>query len=158
MALNFAATDPAHTVPGRPQMQIDHRLLADAYCLGTLERANLLLHRHATVGWLILVPDTDARDWHELDDAEYERINDQIRHLCRWTAVWFDADKMNVATLGNKVAQMHVHIVARHRDDACWPAPVWGHLPEADIGYDEAAVANLRSALTRDLGLATAVP
>lgn len=158
MALNSAATHAGHAMPGRrSRMTIDQRLLADTHCLGTLERASLLLHRHAAVGWLILVPDTDACDWHELDDAEYERVNNQIRALCGWAAGWFDADKMNIATLGNEVAQMHVHIIARHRDDACWPTPIWGHLPETGIGYDEATVTGLRSALARDLGLATAV-
>jgi len=27
------------------------------------------------------------------------------------------------------VSQLHVHIVARRRDDAAWPRPVWGALP-----------------------------
>ncbi len=134
-------------------MNVDERLLADCHRLGTLERATVLLHRNAAVGWLILVPDTGAEDWHELDDAEYERVNAQIRALCGWSAEWFDADKMNVATLGNQVAQMHVHIIARQRNDACWPAPVWGRLPESNSGYDEATVAGLRAALARDLRL-----
>ena len=134
-------------------MNIDERLLDDCHRLGTLERATVLLHRHTAVGWLILVPDADAQDWHELDDAEHERVNGQIRALCGWAAEWFDADKMNVATLGNQVPQMHVHIIARQRDDACWPAPVWGRLPSDDQGYDKASVANLRAALARDLRL-----
>ena len=28
--------------------------------------------------------------------------------------------------IGNVVPQMHVHVVARHRDDADWPDPIWG--------------------------------
>lgn len=134
-------------------MEIDDRLLADTHRLGTLERATVLLHHHTAVGWLILVPDTDAQDWHELDDAEYERINSQVRALCGWAAEWFAADKMNVAALGNQVAQMHIHIVARHRDDACWPEPVWGRLPQANIGYDETNITALRENLAHDLRL-----
>ena len=153
MPAHSAAAERGSVTAGRPQMKIDDRLLADCHRLGTLERATVLLHRHAAVGWLILVPDTDARDWHELDDAECQRVNEQIRALCGWAADWFDADKMNVATLGNQVAQMHVHIIARHESDACWPAPVWGRLPEDDLGYDAASVSGLRSALARDLRL-----
>ena len=33
----------------------------------------------------------------------------------------FGADKMNVAALGNVVAQLHMHVIARRRDDAAWP-------------------------------------
>lgn len=155
MALDSAAARQGAVALGKVRMNIDPRLLADCHMLGTLERATVLLHRQAAVGWLILVPDTDAKDWHELDDAEYERVNTQIRALCGWAAEWFNADKMNVATLGNEVAQMHIHIIARHHDDVCWPAPVWGRLPERDIGYDAASISRLRNALARDLALVT---
>jgi diadenosine tetraphosphate (Ap4A) HIT family hydrolase len=35
-------------------------------------------------------------------------------------------DKLNVASLGNMVRQLHVHIVARFEGDAAWPGPIWG--------------------------------
>ena len=38
----------------------------------------------------------------------------------------FDGDKMNIATLGNVVSQLHVHLIVRYRDDEAWPDPVWG--------------------------------
>jgi diadenosine tetraphosphate (Ap4A) HIT family hydrolase len=41
----------------------------------------------------------------------------------------FAADKMNIATLGNVVSQLHMHVIVRRRDDPAWPAPVWGKLP-----------------------------
>ncbi|NJR44278.1 HIT domain-containing protein, partial [bacterium] len=34
-----------------------------------------------------------------------------------------NADKINLAALGNVVAQLHVHLIARTHTDACWPAP-----------------------------------
>lgn len=36
------------------------------------------------------------------------------------------AAKINIAALGNVVAQLHVHVVGRRQDDAAWPGPVWG--------------------------------
>lgn len=33
---------------------------------------------------------------------------------------------MNIAAIGNIVSQLHIHHVIRYRDDAAWPAPVWG--------------------------------
>lgn len=35
--------------------------------------------------------------------------------------------KLNVASLGNVVAQLHLHHVLRTPGDAAWPGPVWGH-------------------------------
>ncbi len=37
-----------------------------------------------------------------------------------------DADKTNVATLGNQVPQMHMHVIGRKIGDAAWPGPIWG--------------------------------
>jgi diadenosine tetraphosphate (Ap4A) HIT family hydrolase len=38
-------------------------------------------------------------------------------------------DKLNIAAIGNVVPQLHVHIVARRKDDPLWPKPVFGVAP-----------------------------
>lgn len=38
----------------------------------------------------------------------------------------FDADKANVAALGNQVPQLHVYVIGRLVTDVAWPGPVWG--------------------------------
>jgi diadenosine tetraphosphate (Ap4A) HIT family hydrolase len=37
-----------------------------------------------------------------------------------------EAQKLNIAALGNQVSQLHIHHVARSSADAAWPRPVWG--------------------------------
>lgn len=37
----------------------------------------------------------------------------------------FKPTKINVASLGNIIPQLHVHIIARYKDDGAWPNPVW---------------------------------
>lgn len=133
-------------------MRIDDQLLHDCHVLGRLDHAFVLLHRNAAVGWLILVPDTQAMDWHLLDDAEHARISTQIRALSAAVADHFSADKLNVATLGNQVRQMHIHVIARHIDDACWPQPVWGHL-DVEQAYSGAEVEAIRAVLAERLDL-----
>jgi len=34
-------------------------------------------------------------------------------------------DKVNLASLGNQVAHLHWHVIARYQDDSHFPAPVW---------------------------------
>jgi len=134
-------------------LHIDPQLLHDGHLLGTLGGAAVLLNRNASVGWLILVPDTDAVDWHELDDAEHSAVSTRIRALSGFAARWFAADKLNVATLGNVVRQMHAHVIARRFDDPCWPQPVWGNL-DTHRPYTDSEVHALQAALERDLSLA----
>lgn len=133
-------------------MYIDPQLLDDCHVLGMLDRAGLLLHRNASIGWLILVPDTDVIDWQQLDDSEHDRVVSQIRGIAAFVSDWFAADKMNVATIGNVVAQMHVHIIARHVGDACWPKPVWGHL-ETRRDYTASEIDAMRKALAGEHNL-----
>jgi len=55
------------------------------------------------------------------------------------------ADKMNIGALGNVVSQLHVHVIVRKRDDAAWPAPVWGKHPARP--YTEEQVTAIRTRL-----------
>ena len=46
--------------------------------------------------------------------------------MSRFLSADFKTDKINVATIGNVVKQMHIHIVGRFENDYCWPGVVWG--------------------------------
>jgi diadenosine tetraphosphate (Ap4A) HIT family hydrolase len=35
-------------------------------------------------------------------------------------------DKINLASLGNQVPHVHWHVIARFKDDAHFPRPIWG--------------------------------
>ena len=63
-------------------------------------------------------------------------------------------DKINVASLGNVVAQLHVHVIARFRGDVAWPKPAWG--AAAPRAYPPDAAAKLITALRQRLVLSAA--
>eukprot|EP01030_Chromulinospumella_sphaerica_P003969 gene3969-3882_t len=64
----------------------------------------------------------------------------------------FDADKLNVAALGNVVSQLHMHVIVRKHEDAAWPAPIWGKHPAKPYSAEqvEAIRERLRLVLTDD--------
>ena len=37
----------------------------------------------------------------------------------------FNTKKLNVEKIGNKVSQLHIHIIARSNKDSSWPLSVW---------------------------------
>ena len=83
----------------------------------------------ANYPWLILVPRVaDARDLIDLDDAQRHRLSDETDRAGRLLSDAFRPRKLNVAALGNVVAQLHVHVIARFENDPAWPAPVWGRV------------------------------
>lgn len=130
---------------------LDERLAADCHVLHESESRFLLLLNNALYHWLVLVPKVEVTEWYALDDEMQSLLNEEVNQLSRWLKERMNADKINVASIGNVVAQMHIHVIGRCHDDAAWPGVVWGH-PERSAYTDEAVDA-LRQELLRDLKL-----
>lgn len=105
------------------------QLVGDTHPIATLALSELRLMDDANYPWLILVPRVpDARELIDLDSAAQARLMEEIGRCSRALQSLFRPHKLNVATLGNLVPQLHVHVIARHTDDPAWPAPVWGRV------------------------------
>ena len=76
--------------------------------------------------WLMIIPETAAAELHELDEDMATSLWAVARHLGGALKTHCNAAKINTAVIGNIVPQLHVHIVARHDNDATWPLPIWG--------------------------------
>ena len=37
----------------------------------------------------------------------------------------FKTSKLNIEKIGNIVPQLHIHIIARYKNDSSWPLSVW---------------------------------
>lgn len=103
---------------------------ASTHEVGDLPLSRVLLVNDARYPWLILVPRrTGASELIDLSPADHRALSDEIRIACFALRELHRPDKLNVAALGNVVPQLHVHVIARFRDDPAWPAPVWGTGP-----------------------------
>lgn len=101
-------------------------LAADCHDLGSWRDLHVLLHKDAHVRWLILVPETDVTEWHELPDALRGQLLAASSSLGRMLTQDLACDKINVAAIGNLVPQFHFHVIGRWRTDPYWPGVVWG--------------------------------
>ena len=103
------------------------QLEKDCFILGEFKLCNLLLLNDANYPWFILLPNReDIREIHQLSEAEQQQLMTESMFFSRCLEQVFQPDKLNIAALGNMVAQLHIHHIARFKTDACWPAPVWG--------------------------------
>ena len=106
---------------------LDPQLAADTHPVAQLPLSELRLMDDANHPWLILVPRVaGAVEWIDLDDAAQAGLTREIALASRALQSAFKPHKLNVAALGNMVPQLHVHVIARYRDDIAWPRPVWG--------------------------------
>ena len=93
--------------------------------------------------WFILVPDRpELSEIFQLPPEDQDQLLRESSHLSRQLADCYQADKMNIAALGNIVPQLHLHHIVRFINDPAWPAPVWGKLPARP--YTPAAINELR--------------
>jgi carboxymethylenebutenolidase len=111
-----------------PRFALHPTLAADCSEVGELALSRVLLMNDARYPWLILVPKLkDAREIIDLSREDQHRLMDEIARISAALQSVCDPTKLNVAALGNRVPQLHVHVVARFEGDAAWPDPVWGH-------------------------------
>ena len=119
------------------------RLEADTVAVVSLPISDVRLMDNANFPWLVLVPRiVDAVEWVDLDDAARHGLLDESSRCAAALRALGGVEKLNIGAIGNVVAQLHVHVVARRRDDACWPAPVWGGpaVPYAPAARDSLVV------------------
>ncbi len=107
---------------------IDETLSRDTHLLGRFPHSTVLLHRNATVPWVILVPDGEATEFLDLAEPLRTSLLGEAARCATLIRAFFGSTKINFAAIGNVVPQLHLHVVGRTPDDTCWPLPVWGHL------------------------------
>ncbi|MCX4189355.1 HIT domain-containing protein [Methylophaga sp. OBS3] len=106
-----------------------HKQLAnDTIEVGDLPLCQILLMNDARFPWLILVPRREQMsEMFDLSMKDQQLLLQETSFVAERLKDLTGADKMNMAALGNQVPQLHVHVIARFKDDPAWPAPVWGN-------------------------------
>ena len=129
---------------------LDPQLLADTIRIGDLPLSRVLLMNDARFPWLILVPRrAGAIEFLDLDRDDCMQLHAELRRAAVALRGQFAPHKLNVAALGNVVAQFHVHVIGRFRHDARWPQPVFGAGPALAYTAQQIqhTVSTLRAAL-----------
>ena len=102
-------------------------LQQDCVIIGRFPLSMLLLMNDSQYPWFILVPQVaDTEELYQLSAEQQQQLQIESNWLAQWLKQHFEADKINVAALGNVVRQLHIHHVARFEHDVAWPAPIWG--------------------------------
>jgi diadenosine tetraphosphate (Ap4A) HIT family hydrolase len=122
--------------------QLHERLQQDCISIGRFSLCQLLMMNDKQFPWFILVPERpDIKEIYQLNAADRQLLSEESCFLAENMANLFNADKMNVAAIGNLVPQLHIHHIVRYQIDKAWPAPVWGKF--AALPYTELQIIEL---------------
>jgi diadenosine tetraphosphate (Ap4A) HIT family hydrolase len=136
----------------RSAWSLHPQLVQDTVPLGDLALTRVLAMNDANYPWVILVPRRpDVVEIIDLAEADRAALTAEIAQVSAALKSMTGCDKLNIAAIGNVVPQLHVHIVARRKDDPAWPRPVWGAAPARP--YPGAALGAFAAALRGAIGI-----
>ncbi|MFO0350631.1 MAG: HIT domain-containing protein [Alphaproteobacteria bacterium] len=131
---------------------LDARLAADTVPVCDWPLCSVLLMNDSRYSWLILVPRlAGASEIFDLSPADRQVLWQEVTQAAESLKALTACRKINVGALGNVVAQLHVHVVAREAGDFAGNGPVWGQgtaVPYAHAARDH-LVQRLRTELQR---------
>lgn len=107
---------------------LDPQLATQTVFIHQLALSDVLLMNDRRFPWLLLVPRKAPvlREMFELNPKEQQALMQEMAMISKILKDVIKAYKINVATFGNIVPQLHVHIIARYQEDAAWPNSVFG--------------------------------
>jgi len=107
-------------------------LAQDSIYICELPLSQVRLSHNAAFPWIILIPKqnnlTEIIDLAIDDQGQLLKEINQASHVMQRL---FSPTKLNIANLGNVVAQLHIHVIARFSNDKAWPNPVWNSQVDA---------------------------
>ncbi|SBT18316.1 HIT domain protein [Marinomonas gallaica] len=127
--------------------ELDAVLEKDSVWVGNFPLSQLRLINNRKAPWFILVPmREEVEEIHHLDESDRLQLMAESCLVAETIQDIFIPDKLNVAAIGNKVRQLHLHHVARYEQDECWPEPVWGNISSEP--YTETELAEILQKVT----------
>ena len=107
--------------------ELHPQLAADSMPVTDLGLCALRLVNDRNYPWTILVPRQPGLvDITDLSRPERTILMDEIQVVADALKTVSQCDKLNVASLGNQVPQLHIHVIVRRTDDVAWPQTGWG--------------------------------
>lgn len=78
------------------------------------------------IPWILLIPRVENAL--QITDLSFDNQITLLREINLCSSVMkklFESDQLNIASIGNKTPQLHVHIICRTKKDPLWPQTVW---------------------------------
>ncbi|KTD24548.1 MULTISPECIES: HIT family protein [Legionella] len=132
---------------------VDSRIEMSSVLLADWTLSRLYFKKDANFPWIILVPrEENVQEIYQLSSPKRQILTEEIAAISQIMRDYFQPEKLNIGALGNIVSQLHVHVVARFKEDKAWPHSIWQ--PNLTMGvYAEEVLNNHVNALKERIAL-----
>ena len=106
--------------------RVNKNFIKTSHLVTKLKLCSVRLIDNQKFPWIILVPNRiNVTDITELKTKDQNLLMREIVFCSRIMKKVFKTKKLNVEKIGNIVPQLHIHIIARNKNDSSWPLSVW---------------------------------
>ena len=106
--------------------KINNKFLKTSHHIIDLKLSTVRLHDNSKFPWIMLIPmRKNINDISELNSKDQTLLMREIVFSSNVIKNLFKTSKLNVEKVGNIVPQLHIHIIARYKNDSSWPLSVW---------------------------------
>jgi len=106
--------------------KISKSFLKDSYFIADLKLCTIRLIDNSKFPWIILIPNRKKiTDIFQLKKKDQNLLMQEIVYVSKVIKKNFKAYNLNIEKIGNIVSQLHIHIIARSKEDSSWPLSVW---------------------------------
>ena len=106
--------------------KLDRKFLKSSHHITDLKLCTIRLNDNSKFPWLILIPKRNKiNDMSDLKSKDQILLMKEIVYVSKIMKKLFKTSKLNVEKIGNIVPQLHIHIIARSKNDSSWPLSVW---------------------------------
>lgn len=78
------------------------------------------------IPWLKIFSQKPYKEFSECDIQTKLEIIEKLDFIEKEMLAFYKPEKINIASFGNYLPQVHFHIMARFQEDSYFPEPMWG--------------------------------
>ena len=106
--------------------KLHKKFLKSSHHLLDLKLCTVRLNDNSKFPWIMLIPKRkNINDITDLNSKDQMLLMKEIVFSSKVIKKLFKTSKLNVEKVGNIVPQLHIHIIARYKEDISWPLSVW---------------------------------
>lgn len=85
-----------------------------------------LLQEENTIPWIKIFSQKPYKELSDCDDKTRHVLLEAMLIVEKSMLEYYTPAKINIAMFGNYVPHLHIHVMARFREDSHFPEPMWG--------------------------------
>lgn len=106
---------------------VDQKIKEQSIFIERLSLCDLYLKPDSEVPWFILIPRIEnTKEISNLEAHKRFELFEEVNFVAKKVLELNNIEKINIGSLGNIVAQLHVHVIGRSKKDRAWPGAIWG--------------------------------